>query len=731
MLSLPFWKTCVMFPLRHFRSGFFLLSMGMMGMAGHACAAPALMPQPVSWQIEPGNIPLAGGVRIEWQGVRSAMLDRAAERFARRLAVLSARDAVAGQQAGLTVRIQCQAADPGLLSVHMKEHYHLRTGSDGATLVADGPAGVLRGLSTLLQLVERQEAGPVIDAAVIDDSPRFAWRGILVDVSRHFMSVAALERQLDMMELTRLNVLHLHLSDGQGFRVESMLYPRLQQVASHGEYYTRQQVRDLVSYAADRGIRIVPEFDTPGHSYALVQAYPEYAAQPITTPMDPKRVVRAAIDPSNPQTYVFLSRLYHEMVGLFPDAYFHVGGDEVRPDEWTGNPRISAFMKQHGYASTAALQAAFTARVQSMLARDGRIMMGWDELIDAPVPASIVIEPWRGSRYTAAATAAGHPVVVSAGYYLDLLLPAVEHYRVDPLDPQGNGLPPDQVAQAHAPFLDAFTLDPAARMTPAQDSLVMGAEAPLWTEIVTEEMLDTRLWPRCAALAERFWSPATVRDENSLAVRLPIVQSELEILGNHAATDSHRMMLRLAPDDATPLAVLLSVTSPVRNYAHNHVFGPSRITPTPVRPPQDRAADIAAPDSFAAAAFERDVRAYVAGQHDLAASLRVRLENWRGNDIRLQRLARIDPALREVLPASALLAQLAQAGLDALDGGRDGWQAGATDALEKARTQSDASASILKVRASAQPPGDLVQDIAPAIALLVQAAVQAHEIRAG
>lgn len=714
--------------VRRFRFLALLLCMGSaQAVTGYGLAAPALMPQPVFYQPQPGSLALTGGVRVVWQGARPALLDRAVARFSHRLAMLSARDAAPGQSAGLTLRIRCVNADPAMLSIHMKEHYHLQTDAEGATLVADGPAGVLRGLSTLLQLVERHDSGPVLDAAVIDDSPRFAWRGVMVDVSRHFMSVAALERQLDMMELTRLNVVHLHLSDGQGFRVESRLYPRLQQVASHGEYYTQRQIRALVAYAADRGIRVVPEFDAPGHSYAVLQAYPQYAAQPVTTPMDPKRVVRAAMDPSNPQTYVFLARLYHEMAGLFPDAYFHVGGDEVRPDEWTGNPHIAAFMKRHGHADVAALQAVFTQRVYAMLAREGKVMMGWDELIDAPVPASIVIEPWRGSRYTVAAAAAGHPVVVSAGYYLDLLLPAAEYYRVDPLDPQGNGLPPDQVARANAPALDAFTLDPAARMTPELAGHVMGAEAPLWTEIVTEEMLDARLWPRCAALAERFWSPASVRDETSLALRLPVVQSELELLGNRATADTHRMMARLAPDDTTPLSVLLSVTSPVRNYAHNHVFGPSHVAPTPIPRPLDRAADIATPDSFEAAAFARDVRAYLAGRHDLAAGLRARLENWRGNDARLRDMAAGDPALREVLPASALLAQLAQAGLDALDDTPAGsWRARADAAVGMARAQFDASRSLLRVRTMPQPAGDLLQETMPAIALLVQATDQPH-----
>lgn len=716
-------KNTAMPDTRRVRSGLPLVFMA--GLCAHmsvAAAQPALMPQPVTYHPQSGGASLTGGVAVEWQGMRSALLDHAVTRFMRRLAILSGRDVAPGGRPGLTLRIHCLLPDADMLSVHMHEHYSLRTDARGATLEADGPAGVLRGLVTLLQLVERRDGGPVLDAAEIDDMPRFAWRGLLVDVSRHFMSLAALERQLDMMELTKLNVLHLHLSDGQGFRVESRLYPRLQQVASHGEYYTQQQIRGLVAYAAQRGIRIVPEFDTPGHSYALLLAYPQYAAQPVAAPMDPKRVVRAAIDPTSLQARDFVARLYHEMAGLFPDAYFHVGGDEVRPDEWTGNPRINAWMQQHGYASTAALQAMYTQRVHDMLARDGKTMMGWDELLDGPVPASIAIESWRGARYTAAATQAGHPVVVSSGYYLDLLLPAVAHYRVDPLDPQGNGLPPDQVAQAHAPFLEPFALDPAARMTPAQDARVMGAETALWTEIVTEEMLDNRLWPRAAAMAERFWSPASVRDEGSLAIRLPVVQAELELLGNRATADRARMMARLAPDDVTPLATLLSVSSPVRNYAHNHVFGPSRIAPTADPRPLDRAADIAATDSAQAAVFYHDVLAYRAGRTALAASLRARLENWRDNDARLRLLAQRDPSVTEVLPASALLAQLAQAGLDAIDRPATHWHERAEAVIATAQGQFAASASMLAVRSHVQPAGDLLPDITPGIVALVQAA---------
>ena len=257
-------------------------------------------------------------------------------------------------------------------------------------------------------------------------------------------------------------------------------------------------------------------------------------------------------------------------------------------------------------------------------------------------------------------------------------------------------------------------------MTTAQDGLVLGAEAALWTEIVSEEMLDARLWPRAAALAERFWSPAAVRDEAALARRLPVVQAELEILGNRAAADRHRMMARLAPDSLAPLATLLAVTTPVRNYALNHVFGPGHVAAASIPPALDRVADIATPDSFEAAAFTRDVAAYVDGQHDLAPGLRARLENWRDNDARLRQVVATRLALREALPASGQLAELACVGLYALDGTLAAHQVQVAAVLQAAQAQFAASASMLAVRNSPQPAGDLLQAITPAIAGLVQ-----------
>ncbi|POF63938.1 Beta-hexosaminidase [Novacetimonas maltaceti] len=660
--------------------------------SGVAAGAPALMPMPASYVPGARPVALTGRVEVTWQGQRSPLLDHAVERFEKRLEVLSGRAYAPeyGPVAPLQLQVDCMARDPRMLSVDMREHYRLQVDDTGVRLSADGPAGVIRGLATLLQLVDHTADGPVLDAAVIDDRPRFAWRGLLIDVSRHFMTPATLERQIDAMELARLNVLHLHLSDGQSFRVESHRYPRIQKVAARGEYYTQKQIRALVAYAAERAIRVVPEFDTPGHSFALLTAYPQYAAQ---TPdaMDQRQVYVDAFDPTRPETYVFLRRLYHEMAGLFPDAYFHAGGDEVRGWQWTQNPRIAAYMKAHGYADPKALQAAFTARIARMLEHDGKVMMGWDEVSEAPVPQGVMVEAWRGPKYAASAASAGHPVVVSAGYYLDLLQPAAEHYRVDPAD----------------------------TLSDSQKRQVIGAEAALWTETVTEEMLDARLWPRTAAIAERFWSPQDVRDPDSMEARLPAIQNELQVLGNRAQANTYRMAARLAPADPQPLLSLLSVTGPVRNYARNHQAW-QYLHKVPITQQQfDTPADIAAPDSFAAQAFNRDVRAYLAGQHALKPDLRARLVAWRDNDVAMVRLVAQYPVLQPLLPVSAELAALARAGLAALDGGEHGWRDSARHAIALARQQVAASATTGAAHTLAQPPADLVQEIVPGIEALM------------
>ncbi|POF63948.1 Beta-hexosaminidase [Novacetimonas maltaceti] len=735
---------CLMLPIVHRSRRFLHAACSSVALLAALCAPAladtspvALMPRPQSVTLSGQDVAVAGGVRIEWAGRPTPMLQRAAARFSGRLAMLAGAPAAGG--APLVLHISTRP-DPAYLSVHEREHYTLNvTSQNGIRLDADGPAGVVHGLATLLQLVVQTPQGPVIHEAAINDAPRFPWRGVMIDVSRHFMSVDTMKRQLDAMELTKLNVLHWHLSDGTGFRVESLRFPRLHQVGGHNQYYTQAQVRDIVAYAADRGIRIVPEFDVPGHTLSILEAYPELAAQHVPSAEEREspcsitintvktkaicnkvyNLNNAAFDPTKPQTLKFATELYAEMGRLFPDHYFHSGGDEVSPKQWNDNPAIVAYMKQHGYADAPALQAAFTAQVEHALARQGKIMMGWDEVSEAPIPRDVVVETWRGSKWIASATQAGHPVVVSSGYYLDLLNPSSEHYKVDPYDPKAVGLSPEEATRARAkqgPMIDAFALDPNAQpLTAAQQKLVLGGEAPLWSEIVSDEMVDARLWPRSAAIAERFWSDASVRDVADMEKRLPLIQHELEATGLQASAHENAMIARLTPGNVGPLKVLTSVTSPVRNYAMNRLASHSGDAML------NAPGAIAAPDSFEANRFNDMAARYVAGEKDLAAPLTQMLKLYLANDAGYATVA-TTPLLQDARPVSQQLAAVARVGLEAIRKHRSHgrhWHRRVNRLLAAQDATFAGCANAVASYTHDQPPSGLLIDILPGLHALV------------
>ncbi|AQS87532.1 beta-N-acetylhexosaminidase [Neoasaia chiangmaiensis NBRC 101099] len=710
----------------------------MLGGASPARAAPDLMPMPQSATFDGGGVPLAGGMQVVWDsGKPTPLLKRALARFQTRLNQLTGPSAAGGAPLALHIRV---GRDPEYLTVHEHEHYTLNAGADGVTLTANGPAGVLRGLATLLQLVQHTPQGVTLADAHIDDAPRFVWRGLMLDVSRHFVSVETVKRQLDAMELTKLNVLHWHLSDGTGFRVESHRYPKLQEIGGHHQYYTQAQIREIVAYAADRGIRIVPEFDIPGHALSVLQAYPELAAQqPVpltkewlktcqtafsgggstTSCSQHLNLNNPAFDPTRPDVLRFAAGLYAEMGALFPDRYFHSGGDEVVSKQWTTNPKIAAYMKAHGYADAPALQAAFTAEVEKVLAHQGKIMMGWDEVSEAPIPKDVVVEAWRGSKWIGSATRAGHPVVVSSGYYLDLLRPAAEHYAVDPFDVQADGLSPEEGAKARVkagPMIDAFTLDPnEPPLDDAQKKLVLGGEAPLWSEIVSDEMTDARLWPRSIAIAERYWSPESVRDVADMERRLPTIQAELEATGLEASRNRARMVARMTPDNIEPLTVLTDATVPVQNYAMNRLAnnGDEML---------DAPGAIAQPDSFSAMAFNRLASRYAAGDLSVAAPLRAMLNVYAANASAYQVVA-TTPQLQAAIPVSQQLSALALTGLEAMEKGHHNkaWRVKAAQQIAQQQAVFAACATHVASLKSTLPPSGLMIAILPGIEALVNA----------
>jgi hexosaminidase len=550
------------------------------------------------------------------------------------------------------------------------------------------------------------------------------------------MSLDSIKRQIDAMEQVKLNVLHLHLSDNEGFRVQSHLYPKLHEVGAQGQHYSQDQIRELVAYAGDRGVRIVPEFDVPGHTLAILNAYPQLASGP-TAGANYISAMNSALNPTIPETYAFLDGLFGEMAGLFPDPYFHVGGDEVTGEHWAKNQQIQAFMTAKGLKSKVQLEGYFHNQLGAQLRRRGKIVIGWEEIGRVEPGKDTVIQAWRGSGSMAKATALGHRVIVSAGYYLDLLEPAINAYRVDPQDPCASGLNPEQAAtvRKHPVFgprlADVMVKNQDLKLTQTQKALVLGGEATLWSELVTDEILDQRLWPRAAVVAERLWSPAKVRDEADLYRRLFIVQDGLRLSGLKDEANRVAMIANLAPTRTDTVRGLLDLVAPLPNHAHNHVL--RGLLTFKAFPPQDfkGLADIAAPDSLEVKRFDRAVDQLLAGDAKSAQPLREQLQAWKAVASGFTALATSNPTLAKASPIAEDIQDLSQIGLEALFAietktpAHEDWNKRARAALAKQAAAEKASETIFAgLSSNEQPPGDLLILFVPSLLRLVKAARQ-------
>ncbi len=651
------------------------------------------MPVPAKVQPGSGQLIVDQSFTAVAVGPRDPRLDGGIVRF---LDVLSRQTGMMlnGQPAGESnATLLVRVADSGaqVQQVGEDESYMLEITPSRAVLAAPNALGALHGLQTFLQLIQPTPAGFAVPAVTIQDQPRFPWRGLLIDVSRHFLPLEVLKRNVDAMESVKLNVLHLHLTDDEGFRVESKRFRKLQEVGSDGQYYTQAELRDFIGYARDRGIRVVPEFEMPGHSRALAAAYPELASGP--GPYRAGRVpdVDSALDPIREQTYKFLDKFIEEMAHLFPDAYVHIGGDEVSNKPWDSNPKIQEFIRAHGMKSNSDLQAYFNQRLQKIVSKHGKIMMGWDEILRPDLPKNIVVQSWRGQDSLAGSARQGHGTLLSYGYYLDLMWPASRHYAVDPMT------------------------GGAAMLTPEQQRLILGGEACMWSEYITPETIESRLWPRLAAIAERLWSPQEVRDLASMYQRMEEMNWRLEWLGIKNQSTYSSMLYRLAgTDDIQALRVLADVVEPTKDYTRTEIYPQPPVKRTPL----NRLADAVSPESRVAREFAALVDAFLQGDaKDSVAEGKIRawLLQWRDNDALLQPLLDRSFLLNEDKPLSADVANLAGAGLQALD------------TLDSAQRMNDAwrSEQSLVVQRSLKPRANLVIMVAPAIQKLIDAATLA------
>jgi hexosaminidase len=602
-----------------------------------------LMPMPSTVQFGTGQLIIDRSFSVAVTGFRDASLDRGVQRFENQLSQQTAirfQPYLASANPSLTVRAE-HGREP-VQKIGEDESYELAITNDGAKLSAPNPLGILHGLQTFLQLVEPAAAGFAVPVITIKDQPRFPWRGLLIDVSRHFIPLDVLKRNVDGMAAVRMNVLHLHLSDDQGFRVESKRFPKLHEMGSDGLYYTQVEIRDFIAYARDRGIRVLPEFDLPGHSRSWFVGYPELASGPGPYKIEPG-APDAVMDPTQEATYKFLDKFVAEMAKLFPDAYFHLGGDEVNGQQWNANSKIQAFIHAQGMKNNQDLQAYFNQRLQKILTKHHKIMVGWDEVLHPDLPKTIVIQSWRGQESLATAAKQGYSGLLSFGYYLDLMWPAARHYAVDPMS------------------------GAAATLNPEERNRILGGEACMWTEWVTPEILDSRLWPRTAAIAERLWSPQEVQDAGSMYARLSNVSWHLEWLGLTYRSGKIQMLHRMAgTDDIAALRTLADVVEPVKDYARMDAVK----SPWDFRAPLDRLVDAASPESEVARHFGDLVRTYIqSGYQDRIAEAQIRtaLNTWNDNDARLHPLLEQSFLLQEDTPLSEDISTLAAAGSQALD----------------------------------------------------------------
>ena len=626
---------------------FFVLCSALMPLAaGQSPRQINLMPVPASFRVGTGQLLIDQTFSIALAGEKGTLLERVIQNFVDDLSRKTGMrlDTKPVDLARATLGVRTEHASKEVQELGEDESYNLEVSPAGAQLSAPSTLGILHGLQTFLQLVEITGDGFAVPVITIQDKPRFAWRGLMIDVSRHFIPLGVLKRNLDGMAAAKLNVFHWHLSDNQGFRVESKRFPKLHELGSDGLYYTQDEVRELIAYARERGIRVVPEFDMPGHSTAWFVGYPELASAPGPYEIERKwGVFDPAMDPTQDKIYKFLNEFIGEMAELFPDQYFHIGGDEVNGKQWDANPKIQEFMRKHEIKSNQELQAYFNKRVQEIVSKHKKTMIGWDEILSPDLPKSTVIQSWRGQESLAGAARRGYRGLLSHGYYLDLIWPTWHHYAIDPMS------------------------DAATSLSPEEEQRILGGEACMWAEFVSSENIDSRIWPRTAAIAERLWSPQQVQDVNSMYQRLEVVSRHLDWFGLTHNSSYGPMLRRIAgTNDIAALRTLADVVEPVKDYAREET---ATVVPTSATP-LNRLVDAARPESDTTRRFADLVNAIVSGQAnntETKAQIRMLLTRWRDNQTSLQPLLDRSFLLKEAAPIAQDLSALGAAGLRALD----------------------------------------------------------------
>jgi hexosaminidase len=663
-----------------------------------------LMPLPKQLMVKTGKNRISNKFTVSVQGnTTDTVLYKAVNRAY--LALNRKTGLVFGQQyitpadkndsASLVVNVNTQA----MAGIGVDESYSLKINEKQIVLNAATTIGALRGLQTIIQLCDKDENGYYFPLVVTDDSPRFKWRGLMIDVARHFISYEEMKKNIDAMAAVKMNVLHWHLTDDEGFRVESKVFPLLHQKGSNGDYYTQAQLKDIVKYAGERGIIVVPEFDMPGHAQSWFAGYPELASQPgpyhpgprmqwqkehpeIKVPQSTSiadiiaNMVGPTFDPTNEKVYTVLDKFVAEMTTIFPAGYMHIGADENNGMAWKLNPTIMDWMKQHQMQSTDDLQRYFVQRMYGIMKKHNRQLIGWEEIYNDKLPADAIVHKWIPEdngmikSYGNPSDIAKHnPVLISEGFYLDLFLPAYIHYN-------------------NAAF--ASVTNPN----------ILGGEAAQWTELADNNNIDGRIWPRTGAIAERLWSPASVNDVDDMYRRLYVLSNQLDEQGLNHISDYERALRRLTNGESTEhLQTLTDVLTPVKGYRKLMATMFKAAQAAYQTTPLTSVSDIIPTDPATKRKFRALVKLYFE-KHDKNAAMAIRayLLAWQHNDAQLKSLFVGNKRLMEIEDHSKNLSAAAAIGLDALDRMDKGtandatWvqkQSDALTAFEKAHNETE------------------------------------------
>lgn len=566
--------------------------------------------------------------------------------------------------ASLVVVVKVKAS----AGIGVNESYSLRVNEKQTVINAETTIGALCGLQTLIQLADKDDSGYFFPCVAIDDSPRFKWRGLMIDVARHFISFEEIKKNIDAMAAVKMNVLHWHLTDDEGFRVESKVFPQLQSKGSNGDYYTQAQLKELVVYAGERGIIIVPEFDMPGHAQSWFAGYPELASQPGPYRPGPRmqwqnehpelkvpksstiieiiaNMVAPTFDPTNEKVYTFLDKFIGEMSAIFPAGYMHIGADENNGMVWKLNPAIMAWMKQHNMQSTDELQRYYVQRVYTLLKKHHRQLIGWEEIYNDQLPADAIVHKWIPSDNAMIKSvgktndiAVHNPVLISEGFYLDIFLPAYIHYN-----------------------------NPA--LSDVSGPNILGGEAAQWTELANNDNIDGRVWPRAGVVAERLWSPANVNDADDMYRRMFALSRQLDEQGLPHISNYERALRRFTNGEpAEHLKTLTDILTPVRGYRKLMAAMFKPVQTTYQTSPITSVSDIVFSDSETRHKFRTLVKVYLESRDKNAENnIKAYLLTWQQNDEQLKSLFAGNKRLKEVEDHSKNLSAAATIGLEALD----------------------------------------------------------------